>query len=501
MCGQTNRKKMNEQVARDVMLVRSIETMDGKREVLSDDDRLYASRSAKELAQWQASDSKSAVTAEHFLQQRAEQILKRLGERTPALKLVTRRRGGFKAFSLGLPLLALVLGAALDRIGDPHRVDLLSAPLLAIIGWNLLVYLLLMAWVLVPARKNGWVSPALMRRLSGAQLSLPRKLPTVLAAGLTDFSLQWSTSSAALTRARLARTMHLAAALFAVGAVLSLYARGFLSEYVAGWESTFLGATQVHAILALLFAPAVALLPLDGFSMADIEALHFSRLASGAGGAKWVHLYGATLLLLVVLPRLLLAGVAHWRARRMHKTFPLDLEQPYFRKLGGEAGSSAPALLRVLPYSYTLDEARDRGLSQLALTLFGEQARVMLRPSSGYGEDVADALRELTLADAKVTATAVLFSLAATPEKENHGAFLDHLVRASTRGIAVLIDESALAERIGAQAGADARLAERIALWQQFCQFHRAPATIVNLLHPERRPLELGAGLSLSKAS
>ncbi|NHZ44859.1 DUF2868 domain-containing protein [Massilia aquatica] len=492
---------MNEQVARDVVLVRSIETMDGKHEVLSDDDRLYASRSAKELAQWQASDSKSEVTTEHFLQQRAEQILKRLSERTPAFAAIARRRGGFKALSLGLPLLALVLGAAVDRIGDPHRVDLLSAPLLAIIGWNMLVYLLLMALMLVPARKNGWVSPALMRRLSGAQLSLPRKLPNVLAAGLTDFSLQWGELSARLTQARLGRTMHLAAAMFALGAVLSLYARGFLTEYVAGWESTFLGATQVHGILSVLFAPAVALLPLEGFSIADIEALHFSRLATGAGGAKWVHLYGATLLLLVVLPRLVLAGVAHWRAQRMHNKFPLDLEQPYFRKLNGEAGTSAPALLRVLPYSYTLDEARDKGLSQIAVTLYGEQARVMLRPSSGYGEEAVDALRDLSVDDANVTATAVLFSLAATPEKENHGAFLDHLVRASQRGIAVLVDESALTERSGAQAGADVRLAERIALWQQFCQFHRAPATIVNLLHPERRPLELGAGLSLSKAS
>ena len=61
---------MNEQVARDVVLVRAIETVDRKHEILTDDDRKYASRSAKELASWQAADSKSAVTADHFLQQR-----------------------------------------------------------------------------------------------------------------------------------------------------------------------------------------------------------------------------------------------------------------------------------------------------------------------------------------------------------------------------------------------------------------------------------------------
>lgn len=486
---------MNEQIARDVVLVRAIETMDAKHEILSEDDRMYASRSARELAQWQASDKKAAVTAEHFLQQRSEQILKRLAERTPALKAFYGRRTGFTGLAVALPLIALLLGAGLDRIGDPHRVDLLSAPLLALIGWNLLVYAILFVWMFVPAASS-WVSEGMMRSLSGAKIALPRKLPHVLSAALTDFMRQWTELSAPLNRARLQRTVHLAAAMFAAGALLSLYARGFLSEYRAGWESTFLSAEQVHAILSTLFAPALALFPLQGFSTAEIEALRFSQVPSAAGGARWVHLYGATLLLLVVLPRLVLAGVAHWKARRLARDFPLDLEQPYFRKLGDQVGASGPAVLRVLPYSFTVDEARDRGLSQVAAMLLGEQARVMLRPPSAYGEEPQDMLRDVNLDDPDVTYTAVLFNLAATPEKENHGAFLDYLVRTSKRGVAVLIDESSLLERSD-----EARLAERVSLWQQFCSFHRAPATVVNLLNPPQRPLDQDAGLRVSKAS
>ena len=121
---------MNEQVARDVVLVRAIELADTKHEILSEDDRMYASRSARELAQWQASESRADVTTEHFLQQRSEQILKRLAERTPSLKAFFSLRTGFKGLAVALPLLALLLGAGLDRISDPHRVDLLSAPLL-----------------------------------------------------------------------------------------------------------------------------------------------------------------------------------------------------------------------------------------------------------------------------------------------------------------------------------------------------------------------------------
>jgi len=82
---------MNEQVARRVVLVRAIESADTGHQVLSEDDRKYASRSARELAAWQAADSKAALTQEHFLEQRSEQIIKRLAERTPAFASFQRR--------------------------------------------------------------------------------------------------------------------------------------------------------------------------------------------------------------------------------------------------------------------------------------------------------------------------------------------------------------------------------------------------------------------------
>jgi hypothetical protein len=125
--------------------MRAIETADTKREILSEDDRLYASRSARELANWQAADrqersSRSTTSSE----QRAEQILKRLAERTPAFRfLPPSAPAAAAAVAVLLPLLGFLAGAGLDRIGNPHRVDLLSAPLLLIIGWNLLVYLIL----------------------------------------------------------------------------------------------------------------------------------------------------------------------------------------------------------------------------------------------------------------------------------------------------------------------------------------------------------------------
>jgi hypothetical protein len=491
---------MDERVARDVVLMRSIETADTKQEILSDDDRLYASRSARELANWQASEGKTDPTLDHFLEQRSSLIKKRLAERTPAFAAFLHRRPLSPKLAVLLPVLGLFAGAGLDRIGDPHRVDLLSAPLLLILGWNLLVYVVLIVWSLAPAKTTGWASPSLLRRLSVGKAALPRKLPAALAAGLTQYLADWPRLAAPLMRARLGFAVHLAAAAFALGAIASLYARGLLTQYAAGWESTFLDARQVHELLSVLFAPALFVFPLQGFSLADIEALRFAQAPSGAGGARWVHLYAATLFLVVIVPRLVLAMLAGWRARRLARNFPLDLGQPYFRKLADRIGASGPAVLRVLPYSFTVDEARHRGLAAVASMALGEQAQLMLRPAIPYGEDPKEHLADAALADQGVAVTAVLFNLAATPERENHGAFLDYLVRHAARGVAVLIDESGLVERAGAQLGFEARIAERIALWRQFCSYHRTTATVVNLLHPDKYPLDLGAGLPLSAA-
>lgn len=488
---------MNEQAAKNVTLVRAVEMADTGHDILSDDDRMYASRSARELAQWSAADSKSSVTLDHFLEQRAEQVVKRLAERIPAFAAFARRRSWLPALSFLLPLIALLSGAAIDHIADPHRVDLLSAPLLLIVGWNLIVYVVLFAWLFVrllaPARRTGWVSANLMRRLSAGKAALPRKLPAQMTAALGNYMTDWTAMAWPLTHARLSRAVHLAAAAFALGAILSLYGRGMLTAYAAGWESTFLDARQVHALLSWLFAPALLVFPLQGFSVADVQALRFVQEPSASGGARWVHLYAATLFLLVVLPRLVLAAFAGWRAARLAHRFPIDLQLPYYRHLAGEIGmASRPGILRVLPYSFTLDERRDHGLNAVAQGLLGAQARVMLRPSIGYGDDAASALAQAGQADAgdaDSVMTAALFNLAATPEQENHGAFLASL-RKHVPGAIVLLDESSLLERAGGQPDAQARIAERAALWRQFCAWHKAPAQIVDLLQPDKHPLD-----------
>ncbi|MBB3224201.1 DUF2868 domain-containing protein [Pseudoduganella umbonata] len=470
---------MNEELARSVVLVRAIETTDQKREILSDDDRRYANRTARELAQWQASETRAEATSEHFLQQRSEQVIKKLSQRHPAFAAFAKRAPGLHATAWLLPLLALLLGAGLDRITDPHRVDLLSAPLLAIIAWNLLVYVAMLVWLCIPKAGVTRMRAAWIRHLAVGKGAMPRKMPHALSSSLYAFMADWAQLSARLNGARLSRTVHLSAALFAVGALASLYARGMLSQYGAGWESTFLGAQQVHELLAILFWPAIAVFGLQGFTLADVQALHYAAGAPAAAssGARWVHLYAGTLLLLVVLPRLVFTAFAAVKASVLKRRFPLDLDQSYFRQLhtaaGGEAGT-----LRVLPYSFTVDEARARGLEAVAAQLLGERARVRLLAAVAYSADPAAALGTVDPRDPGVTSTALLFSLAATPEKENHGAFITQAARSLGVRIPVLLDESAFSTRTPDPQ----RVRDRIELWREFCVFHGADPTVVNLL-------------------
>jgi hypothetical protein len=478
----TGKDVMDEAAAREVLLVKAIETADQARAVLSDDDRRHASRSARELAQWDATERKQPLTPALFLHRRATQILARLAGRKPAAAVFFKPRPWGRLAAIVLPFAALLCGVLADRIGDPHRVDLLSAPLLLMLAWNLLVYAGLLLWPLLHL-----VVPAAALPRLPARLALPRRRPPPwLAAALSQFSAEWLALSAPLQSARLKRALHLSAAMLALGAAASLYLRGILAQYRVGWESTFLDASQVHALLSWLFAPAMTLLRLPGFSLQQVQALQAPQAAPGASGALWVHLYAATLLLLVILPRLVLAALAWRREKRLAAAFPLDLAQPYFSRLCAGLTPDAAACLWVRPYSYRVGDSLRGGLADVAHRLLGEQAGLVLDPSTAYGVAAAPG------APPPGALCAALFALSATPEPENHGEFLDQLRRAGA--VVALIDESGYLERLGPQAGG--RAAERAALWRQFCAQRQTPMAVVNLADPQRHPDDLEALLT-----
>ena len=489
---------MNEQAARDVALVRAIELADREHQLLHAEDCRQADQAARELSHWQTAKKRRAPEATLYLHKRAQQLLDRLQPRHASVA-AARHQGQWHFWAgVGSALLALLAGGLAERIANPHRVDLLSGALLLIAGWNLAVYLGMLLWPLWTRRQRNdaqqpWLPvPALLRH--GVQRwlvdrSAPARTepaaPAVLRTALLAFARDWTRLTVPLNAARIARMLHLAAALFATGAIASLYLRGIVSEYRVGWESTFLDAGAVHHLLSIVFWPVIHWFGMQPFSIEQVAALQFSQPPQPASGARWVHLYAALLALVVVLPRSLLAARAWLRERQLAQTFVPDLDEPYFQRLLADAGSTGRAgpgiagALRVLPYSFSVTDPRRQGLQAVARQLLGSDARLLVHAPVGYGEDLPPP------AEAEPAAlTLLLFNLSATPEAENHGAFIDQAKAATPRRVAALLDESGWVERFGRQPDAAERLAGRRGLWRRFCLSHDVAAAFVDLLDP-----------------
>jgi hypothetical protein len=241
----------------------------------------------------------------------------------------------------------------------------------------------------------------------------------------------------------------------------------------AAWL-TGLGLPPVDVLEALRFGAGVA-------GEAGLGPPAGQAGAGGESAARWIHLYAVTVGVAVVLPRLMLAAVAAVQAHRRERHFALDLGDPYYRRLlGGFA--LGPVRLRVVPYSTTLGEPAQAGMRDLARVLLGEDAELALRPAVPYGAEdrAADGL---AVADPHTPLTVALFALAATPETENHGTFLDRLRAGVGGALAVVVDTSGYLNRLGGadEAGARARVQERGALWRAFCIARGVPVVCVDL--------------------
>jgi hypothetical protein len=262
----------------------------------------------------------------------------------------------------------------------------------------------------------------------------------------------WGVRSAPLQSARAVRMLHVAAAALAAGVIAGLYVRGLAFEYRATWQSTFLDAPAVHAILAAAYAPGALLLHVP---VPDAVAVAAIRAPSSANAAQWIHLMAATVAAIVILPRLLLALGAHLVERHRAANMVLPLEEPYFRRLlrGFHGGA---ARVRVIPYSHAPDAAAVAGLESIVGRVFGGGAAMTVTAPVAYGDEVESP----SGAD---TALVALFNAAATPEREVHGAFLEGLAAHGNSPVA-LVDESAW---VAHWAGDGARINARRTAWQR----------------------------------
>ena len=312
---------------RTVLLAQAIEHADAGRTLVSQTERDDATRAAVAAAHQRGVQR---VGAADVVLERANTIAERASGRDTTVAALREPGAAWRWAALGLPLLALVMGLAIDRVANAHRVDLLSPPLLIVLGWNLCVYLLI-AW---RAWRPASPGPQLhgLRQFAGRLGARQGRGPAARIAA--DFHARWWAHTADVQALRAARVLHLCAAAWGAGIALSLLLRGLVVRYQFGWESTFLDAAQVHAIVSVLFWPVstlfAALFGLAPFTLQEITATQ-NFAGEGAGGRRWVAMYVGLLALAVVLPRLALAAWARWREARWQGR--IDLQDAAFDAL------------------------------------------------------------------------------------------------------------------------------------------------------------------------
>lgn len=454
----------NEADCAEVLLLRAIETT--PHPGWSAEDAAWASRVAREEVGDEAEDSA-------FLLARARAAWQRLGPHEPALARWRRwahpRHGAVLA---GLAAVALLFGLLADPVGRTQRIDLLAPPVWAVVAWNLAVYAALALGMLFHGGRPG--------RLRRAVARWRQRGPGAAGGSFGRFAADWWPRTAPLNAARITLALHLAAALLALGLVGGLYLRGLVLDYRVGWQSTFLGAPTVHALLSVALAPALAL---SGQTLPDAAGIAALRDPgadiAAASAAPWIHLLALTLGLWVIAPRLLLAGLSAAQARRRRRALTLPLDEPYFRRL--LAGRRAqPLRLRLVPYAHAPGADAVDALRMMLTEPFGTSAVLHVEPMVAFGGE--DGFAPPPTDGARSIA---LFDLGATPEEENQGRFVARLAAAGPVG--VWVDEAGFRARFGEQS---ARLPARREAWAALAAAHGATVAFIDTRHPDARAVE-----------
>jgi hypothetical protein len=323
---------MDEASARRVILAQAIEAADTQGKLLSGVERGLIDRESRQAAQADGPGGKP-LAVEQFLDLRAQRVLQAVEPRAPALAALKGIPSSRAWLAMGTPLATLLLGALTERIADPHRVDLLSLPLLAIVLWNLLIYLYLVVRWMRPLRQRDRPLLEAFARWADGLREWRRASGQVLAGIAALFYQRWQRVSSSMQLQRVTGVLHLAALGWGAGVAASLLVQGLVVQYRVGWESTFLDAQQVHAILSVLLMPVVALFPFEPFSVAEVAALQLGPGDTGSADPRWAWMYAALLLLVVIVPRAVLASIAFWRAAAGARRIGIDLDEPYFQRL------------------------------------------------------------------------------------------------------------------------------------------------------------------------
>lgn len=362
------------------------------------------------------------------------------------------------------------LGYALSGFGQEAEFNLLALPLVGVLIWNAAIMLLSLLWELWPAPAASRGSSFLeWLALRVAPVSSDRAVDGETLTGLTvdqRFALLANAPALERLQRRLRAWMHIAAALLALGSVVGLYARGWSREYRAVWESTLLTESGAERFFGTLFKPASTVLKLN-LPLQDLPAMHRSvgKETIPALALPWIHLYSGTLFLLIIVPRVGLAGLTLWRAHRVleKRLRSLGWRSYLVRTLRAVEGGQEvlTVLIHATDATPTHREIWSRGLR--------ERFGAMIQPEMIHVPlgDEDDFVASWQPAHPQVI---VIFNLATTPEAEVQRRFVLDLkqslmARQRDATLTVLLDATSIGNRWSPD-----KVASRERLWTEMLQ-------------------------------
>jgi hypothetical protein len=477
--------RLGEREARTLLLIEAIEETDQDGVLLAPRTRAAASRRAFD-------DPSQSPDDLGRLRARASLLRDDVLRDAPALGYALAPPRARGAVVLTVVAVAAITGALTNLLGPERRVSVLAFPLASILAWNLAVYAALAARAITRTtarlrrsgdsdRRSGdsdrrpgsapgilalagrWLEGAGLaasaRRSSGQADRRGATTPSVAVAdAVRRFQRLWLPVAAPLIAARTRAVLHVGAFAMALGAIAGMYVSGIAFEYRATWESTWLDAPAVQRYLDAVLAPAARVLDTP---VPDVAPL---RGPAGEGAAgPWIHLWGTTLALFVLIPRAALALADALRAAHLARRLPVAVDPGYVRRALA-SGRGAATRVEIVYYSGAPDPAgRERLHTRLqeevgARAVIGDGVRIQ------YGDGPENV--EVPDGSAQAGLVVLVFPLAQTPEVEVHGEFITDLRERLDRAgcqLLVVLDTAAYRQRVGSED----RVRERRATWDR----------------------------------
>jgi len=334
----------------------------------------------------------------------------------------------FKLGRLGLLLLvSFLIGLGSNYLGSGPRVNILLNPLMILLCWNFVIYLVLLfkgtvfqKHTLPPANMAFQLINFSRSIKDKFNLLFPKKAKkaTLLRNARMYFIKLWLQQANALSAARLSLILHGMAIALTCGVVAGLYFRGLFQEYQFAWFSTF-DKSIVMSLGKVIFAPVLILIQ--------------GNMPKENMGAAWIHLFAASAGFYILLPRFMLLFHTRLKIKKLTISVEPDLTLPYFKKWRLDSVN-----LDLYSYSYSLDDKNLLLLNETLERVYGHQDKLVIE-NIQWGGDLPNSLNQGRI-------PVFCFNAVQTPENEVHGEFLNRILQRLNSCI-VIVDYSRLTQQ------------------------------------------------------